>query len=241
VARKREDAEKEGRDRIPYVGSAAVHVLAFALAIWASMSDPPVLNAITYQIDIVSPPATSPDPVEDVPPEPEEELVVEEPDPEPVVEEEEAIIEPEPEPEEVEVPESEPEPPPAPTEPEEEPREPAATEVAETEQSGEDLRVRMEGLQRDFPVYYENIIVQIRRCLRWQGPPNLDAQVYFVIRRDGTVDGRDLDITRESGNIRFDYAAMAAVECAGQGRFGPLPDELPYDQLPVLMNFQPPG
>lgn len=101
--------------------------------------------------------------------------------------------------------------------------------------------VRMEGLQRDYPVYYRNIISQINRCFRWQGPGNLEVQVQFVIRRDGTVNTRDLDITRESGNIRFDYAAMAAVECAGQGRFGPLPDEMTYDQLPVLFNFRPPG
>lgn len=238
MVRKAKDTDKDGRDRIPYVGSAIVHLVVFALAFWASMADPPVLNAITYQIDIVSPPATAPEPIEEAPPEPEEELVVEEPEPEPVVEEEEAFIEPEPEPEEVAA--EPPEPAPAP-EPEEEPEEPTATETAETEQSGEDLQVRMEGLIRDYPVYYRNIISQINRCFRWQGAGSLEVQVYFVIRRDGTVDARDLDITRESGNIRFDYAAMAAVECAGQGRFGPLPDELPYDQLPVLFNFRPPG
>jgi len=239
VERKAKSAGKVGRDRTPYVGSALVHLAAIALAFWASMADPPILDAITYQIDIVSPPATSPEPVQE-PPEPEEELVVEEPEPEPVVEEEQAVLEPEPEPEEVLAEEPEPEPVPV-AEPEDEPEKPAATEVSETEESGEDIRVRMEGLRRDYPVYYENIITQINRCFRWQGAANLEVQVQFVIRRDGSVNERDLDIARESGNIRFDYAAMAAVECASRGRFGPLPAELPYDQLPVLFNFQPPG
>jgi len=228
------------RDRVPYVGSALVHVTVLALAIWASLSDPPVLDAITYQIDIVSPPSTAPEPVQEDVPVPEEELVVDEPEPEPVVEEEEPTIEPEPEPEEVrtEVPEERPAPPPPDPEPEPEPEEPVATETAETRQSGQDLEVRMEGLRRDYPVYYEQIIRQIQRCFRPPATGNLETQVYFVIRRDGTIDERDLDIRRESGNIRFDIAAMAAVECAG-ARFGPLPAEMPYDQLPVLFNFRP--
>lgn len=242
MRRRSTDTEKGGRrgERAPYVGSAILHLAVFALAMWASMTEPRELNAITYQIDIVSPPATSPKPIEDQPPAQEEELVVEQPDPEPVVEEEKPVIQPEPERKEVkaEVPERT-----QPAKPVEKPVEkpaekPVATDSAATRTSGEDLRVRMEGLQRDFPEYYANIIRQIRRCLRWQGGGNLEAQVYFVIRRDGTLSTRDLDIVRKSGNIRFDVTVLEAVECAG-GRFGALPEELPYDQLPVLFNFRP--
>jgi len=44
-----------------------------------------------------------------------------------------------------------------------------------------------------------------------------------------------------SGSTAFDFEAIGAVECAGQGRFGQLPDELPYDRLPVQFDFRPPG
>ncbi|MDX1647346.1 MAG: hypothetical protein R3304_09400, partial [Longimicrobiales bacterium] len=44
-----------------------------------------------------------------------------------------------------------------------------------------------------------------------------------------------------SGNAAFDIEALGAVECAGQGRFGPLPEELPYDRFPVRFTFRPLG
>jgi hypothetical protein len=44
-----------------------------------------------------------------------------------------------------------------------------------------------------------------------------------------------------SGSTAFDFEAIGAVECAGQGRFGQLPDELPYDRLPVQFDFRPTG
>ena len=95
----------------------------------------------------------------------------------------------------------------------------------------------MEGLRRDYPEYYNNIIRQIDRCFRWQGAGNLETSVSFVIRRDGAVS--DLEFVTRSGNTSFDFAAMGAVECAGQGRFGPLPEDLPYESLPVLFDFTP--
>jgi hypothetical protein len=51
----------------------------------------------------------------------------------------------------------------------------------------------------------------------------------------------DLEFVTRSGNTSFDFAAMGAVECAGQGRFGPLPEDLPYESLPVLFDFTPSG
>lgn len=224
-----------GRDRIPYLGSAAIHVVAIALAAWTTAAKPPpILNPLTFKIDIVSPPSTAPDPVPE-PPAPEEDLVVEQPDPTPEPEKPPPVVDDKPKPEEVESPPPEPTPPPE-TEPEEKP---AADEAGE-KASGEDIRVRMEGLQRDYPQYYLNIIAQIKRCFRWTGGPGYETELQFVIRRDGTV--TDLDITRESGNIRFDMAALEAVgDCAGRGRFGPLPQDFQWDQLPVVFTLHPPG
>ncbi len=44
-----------------------------------------------------------------------------------------------------------------------------------------------------------------------------------------------------SGNTAFDFEAMGAVDCAGNGRFGPLPEDLPYDRFPIKFSFRPQG
>ena len=194
----------------------------------------------SFQVTLVSaPPAEAP---EDTPPVlQQEELVVETPEPEPQVEEapEEAapiLDEPEPDPEpEPEPPVEEPEPTPQPTEAEPAPTSSEAAEESESE-AGADVNVRLEGLRRDYPAYYNSIILEIRKCFR---PPagNARAVVNFVIRRDGTVS--DARLVERSGNASFDYAALGAIECAGNGRFGPLPDDLPYETLPVQFTFEP--
>jgi hypothetical protein len=185
----------------------------------------------TIAITLVSPPpaeeAADPEPVV------EEEIVVETPEPipeeepPPVVEEEERI-------EERPAPTPTPTPPP---EPEEEAGDPEPVE----ELSGEDINIRMEGLRRDFPEYYQNIIRQIQRCFEYRGGGRLETSIIFFISRDGTVDGGTIDFDQRSGNVNFDYAAMGAVECAGRGRFGPLPEELGWDRLPILFTFTPRG
>jgi protein TonB len=169
--------------------------------------------------------------------------VVERPEPERAPEPE---PEPEPEPQvtvEQRPPERAPTPAPPPPEPSptppDEPR-PAAGPNASPEpaaRSGEGINVRMEGLRRDYPEYYNNIIRQIERCLRWRDGGNWQAMVYFSIQRDGSV--RDMRLVTRSGNTAFDYEALGAVECAGQGRFGPLPEELPYESQPVNFQFRP--
>jgi hypothetical protein len=110
----------------------------------------------------------------------------------------------------------------------------------EAEETGEALNVRIEGLRRDYPEYYNNIIRQIQRCLRWQGGGNWRTIVFFYIERDGAATG--LDFVSRSGSTSFDFDAMGAVDCAGQnGRFGPLPDDLPYERFPVQFSFTPRG
>jgi hypothetical protein len=222
--------ERPGRKSL--FASAGVHVVAVVLAWGAQMSEPKPLDFITYDIQLVSPPprqeAPEPQPVV------EEEVVVETPEPvveekpPPVVEQVERVEE---------KPTPTPTPPPPDPEPEEEPGDPEPSETL----SGEDLNVRMEGLKRDYPVYYDNIIRQIQRCFEYRGSGRLETAIRFYISRDGTVDGRTIRFDVQSGNVNFDYAAMGAVECAGAGRFGPLPEELGQDRLPILFTFRPRG
>jgi TonB family protein len=96
----------------------------------------------------------------------------------------------------------------------------------------------MEGVQRDYPEYYNNVIRQMQRCFRWRGDEDLRATVYFVINRDGSV--ADVDILESSRSIAFDIEAMGAAECAGsRDRLGPLPEDLPFDRLQILFKFDP--
>ena len=209
------------------LGSLLVHAVGIVL-VWstAAWRTPPP-DFVSYQIDLVSLPEVVADPgspVVEAPPVPLEST------PEEVT----AIPEPEPEPE----PEN---PAPDPT-----PDRPAATRPtsarppdAETgTESSDEINVRIEGLRRDYPVYYNNIILQIRRCFRWAGQGTPETEIYFVINEDGSVS--DARFVLQSGNPSFDYGALGAVECAGQpGHFGPLPDDLPFDRLPIRFNFRP--
>jgi hypothetical protein len=225
--------ERPGRTQL--FASAGVHVVALVLA-WSAQVSHPDPNAFeTIQVTLVSPPPAQ------VAPEPEpavrEEVVVETPEP-PPVEEQNPVVEETPRVEQKPTPTPTPTPPPP--EPEPEPVEAGSPEPSETV-SGEDLNVRMEGLRRDFPEYYGNIIRQIQRCFEYRGGGRLETSVTFFISRDGTVDGGSIDFYQRSGNVNFDYAAMGAVECAGAGRFGPLPEELGLDRLQILFTFQPRG
>ena len=215
-----------------FFASAGVHVAAAVLAFGVQVSepDPPPFTAI--EIQLVSPPpileAPEPQPVV------EEDVVVE--TPEPVVDEE-----PPPVVDEVEDVEERPTPTPTPPPPDPEPEEEQGDPDPSETLSGEDLNVWMEGLTRDYPEYYGNIVRQIRRCFEYRGGGRLETEIVFYISRDGTVDGRTIDFQAMSGNMNFDYAAMGAVECAGTGRFGPLPEEMGFDRLPILFTFKPIG
>jgi hypothetical protein len=219
---------RERPGKRPLYASAGVHVVVMVLAWIAQVPAANPAEFETIQITLVSPP-----PAEEAP------------EPEPVVEEEVVVETPETIPEDEPLPvveedtreEERPQPTPTPPEPVEEAGDPEPSE----ELSGEDLNVRMEGLIRDYPEYYENIIRQITRCLEYRGPGRLETSIIFYISRDGTVDGRTIDFYERSGNVNFDYAAMGAVECAGNGRFGPLPEDLGLDRLPILFSFRPIG
>ena len=45
---------------------------------------------------------------------------------------------------------------------------------------------------------------------------------------------------RQSNNPTFNYLALGAIECAGQGgRLGELPRDLGFDRLPIRFTFRP--
>ena len=230
---------RQGRQSIgkgPVMGSAIIHGVAIFLAWWTAAASSATPEFVVFEIELISPPAAE---LGERTPPPPEELVIETP------------LDPLPEPPE-ETPAVVPEEPLAdePPQPEETPAtpdvEPVADPVAPTspdpdpdvETPGEDLNVRMEGIRRDYPEYYNNIIRQMQRCFRWRGAENLRAAVYFVINRDGSVS--EVDILESSRSIAFDIEAMGAAECAGsRNRLGPLPDDLPFDRLPVRFEFDP--
>jgi outer membrane biosynthesis protein TonB len=225
-------------------GSLLVHGVVVVGAAILSLTAPDPVPFESYRIEIVSPPPAQAEVEQEAAPV--EELEIETPDQTPPVEE--TPRPPEPEPAETPPPAPEPEPeveetPPPPDSTEVEPAETTTTaEVEETaEETGEDIEVRMEGLRRDYPVYYENIVTQIRRC--WRPPRNdgrrLSTTIYFVIKADGTV--ADTRFVERSGVASFDFPALAAIADCASGRFGALPEDLGYDRLPIQFEFRPAG
>ena len=227
-------------DRRAAAFSLILHATIGVLAWLSAVRHVPDIEFIAYEIELVSPPPAA-QAEEETPAV--EELVVERPEPEPTPPEPEADIVP------IEEPEPEPEPEPTPPAPEPAPRpepdvEPAAaatTEPPETppETPGEGLNVRLEGLRRDYPEYYRGIITQIQRCFRWRQGGSWETAVVFTIGRDGMA--RDIEFAQRSGNLAFDFEAMGAVDCAGQGRFGPLPEDFPFEAVRISFTFAPPS
>lgn len=226
-------------DRRSMAASFGVHG-SIVLLFWVSaLVRPEPIEFFTPEIVMISPP---PSVQAEVTERATEEIVVERPDPPPPED-------PEPEQEVVEVEADDP--PPKPPEPEPTPVEELAVEEETTaaspeappedaEESGEDLNVRIEGMRRDYPEYNERIIQQIYNCFR---PPrdgrDWATTVFFYIERDGSVTG--VEFVARSGSFEFDFGAMEAVECAGKGRFGPLPEGYQWDRLPVQFDFKPRG
>jgi len=223
------------------IASSVVHVLALILAWLSTALRPEVPEFITYQIELISPEALEFGDL--TPPEPEE-LVIETPEePRPEEEAPTVILE-----EETSPPPPEPDPildEPEPEEPDPEDTEEPTVATSpdpdpETEVTGEDINVRMEGVRRDYPDYYNNIVRQMSRCFRPPQGSTDRTTIYFVIQRDGTVSG--IRVVESSGNFAFDLTAMGAAECAGsRSRFGPLPEELPFDRLPIVFKLDPAG
>lgn len=208
------------------LGSVLVHAFAMSAMVGVAASAPDVTDFVSYDIELVSMPGPDlGELVVEAPPSPPSEAPP--PAPQPVVKE------PQPAPKK-----ETPAPKPAEAAPRQTQARPNPSAGESSGESGEELNIRIEGLRRDYPVYYNNIILQIKRCFRWSGSGSPETEVYFVINANGTVS--DLRFVRQSGNPTFDYEALGAIECAGQpGRFGPLPDDLPFDRLPIRFTFRP--
>ena len=109
----------------------------------------------------------------------------------------------------------------------------------ETPGTGSDIaNVKLNGKQFPYPEYLANIVTQIYR--RWNRPVNaaLEAEVGFVILRDGTV--KDISVIRSSRSTSFDNEAQAAIEIAAAAKaFGPLPAGYGADYLSIGFLFTP--
>jgi len=107
----------------------------------------------------------------------------------------------------------------------------------ETGGTGTDVAtVRTEGIEFPFPGYLRNIVRQVAVNFNPRNPGALKAEVFFFIRRDGTILG--FRFIRSSGNFAFDLEAQGAVEAAARN-FGPLPADFTDDILPVVFTFDP--
>lgn len=96
--------------------------------------------------------------------------------------------------------------------------------------------VRTEGIEFPFPGYLQNIVRQVSLSFKWSRPGALKAEVFFFIRRDGSVTG--FRFIASSGNYAFDLEAQGAVEEAARA-FGPLPPGFSDEILPVTFYFDP--
>jgi periplasmic protein TonB len=99
--------------------------------------------------------------------------------------------------------------------------------------------VQTEGQEFPYPEYLRNLVAQVLR--RWQRPTArvaLQAEVFFLIHRDGSIS--NLRFIRRSGNFAFDLEAQGAIEAAAAAAgFGVLPEGFANDVLPVSFFFDP--
>jgi len=110
----------------------------------------------------------------------------------------------------------------------------------ETPKGGSDIaNVKTQGKEFPYPEYLRNLVTQIYR--RWNRPTGnaaLEAEVTFVILRDGTV--KEIKLLRTSRSYSFDEEAQGAIEAAAAAKaFGPLPAGYPADYLPISFLFTP--
>jgi len=99
------------------------------------------------------------------------------------------------------------------------------------------LTVSTEGVAFPFPEYTNNIVIEIAR--RWQRPYGataLQAEIGFLIHRDGSI--TDIQFIHRSGSFTFDLEAQGAIEEAGRFKaFGPLPPAWSADVLFIRFYF----
>ena len=98
--------------------------------------------------------------------------------------------------------------------------------------------VKIEGVEFTDPAYINNIVRQIAVRFSPRNPGALRAEVFFIVRRDGSVG--EFRFLTKSGVYAFDLEAQGAVEAAGSAKaFGALPSSYTNDFLPVIFSFDP--
>ena len=96
--------------------------------------------------------------------------------------------------------------------------------------------IKTDGIVFPYRGYLDNIVRQIYLNFSPRGATNLSAEVFFMIRRDGSV--ANFRWLQRSGSQVFDLECQGAIEAAGKS-FGPLPAGFTDDVLPVRFSFDP--
>jgi periplasmic protein TonB len=251
-----------GRLRKAFLTSAVVHAGLLVLLWVAASRGEPLPEMRVYAVNIVSPPPQALGETRVEPPQPEvaePEPVAEpesEPDPTPPTPTPPAPPAPTPPRQQTpaqQPPRAQPQPPqqqarpapPPPAPPRQEPSRQQAPQASTgprpdpTSAGGENINLQLRGVQCPTPDYCNNIIRQVNRYFRSPGGGAAgEADVYFVINRDGSIS--NLRLVSSTGGAGFRLAVMEAVEQAGINRaFGPLPAPYGADQLPVSFYFRP--
>ncbi|MHB1095319.1 MAG: TonB C-terminal domain-containing protein [Gemmatimonadaceae bacterium] len=98
--------------------------------------------------------------------------------------------------------------------------------------------IRTEGIDFPFPGYLQNIVRQVRLNFAPTDKSIRTAEVFFFIRRDGSMAG--FRFLQRSGSYSFDLECQGAVEAAAATKsWGPLPAQFMDDVLPVIFRFDP--
>ena len=148
---------------------------------------------------------------------------------------------------------------PAPTKPKPTPRKPARTRDAHArdeehaeertprrrraaDQSGgtgtDVANVKTEGVEFPYPGYLNNIVRQIALRFKPRNPGALRAEVFFIVRRDGSL--ASSGFSRNRACTHSISRRRAPIESAGSAKaFGGLPDGYVNDFLPVIFSFDP--
>jgi len=98
--------------------------------------------------------------------------------------------------------------------------------------------IRTEGIDFPFPGYLQNIVRQVRLNFSPTDKSMRTAEVFFLIRRDGSTSA--FRFLQRSGSYAFDLECQGAVEAASASKaWGPLPAGFMDDVLPVIFRFDP--
>ena len=98
--------------------------------------------------------------------------------------------------------------------------------------------IKTEGVEFSDQAYLNNIVRQIALRFKPRNPGALRAEVFFIVRRDGSIG--EFRFLTKSNVYAFDLEAQGAVESAGSAKaFGRLPDSYGNDFLPVIFSFDP--